>query len=234
MRLVLTSDLHGNLFDPDIIEAGDVLLVSGDVCPDYQFSRSVDAQREWLRSEFIPWTRQLPVKQIVVGWGNHDWYGEWAYRRYHAGVDPDLAIELPRHVQIITDQSWYLPDGTKVYVTPWQPEFCGWAFNALDTASDLGAKFLNIPQDTEILIVHGPPYGLGDRTYTERSHVGSKMLRNRLADLTKLRLVVCGHIHEAYGSYQYGLPSGRYIDIVNASRCDRLRMPSNPLVYWKL
>lgn len=235
MRLVLTSDIHGNLFDPDIVEAGDVLIIAGDVCPDYQFARSVDAQREWIRSEFIPWVKQIDVSLVLATWGNHDWYGEHCYRRHHAGVDPEIAALLPQHVKFLTDSSYLLPDGTKVYLTPWQPEFCGWAFNALDTVDSLGTKFAEIPEDTEVLVVHGPPFGYGDRVWQPgRDRVGSKELLMRLNRLPSLRLVVCGHIHESYGSYQHVTPTGRKIDIVNVSRCDRLRMPNNPLVYWKL
>jgi hypothetical protein len=233
---VLTSDIHGNLFDPELVEAGEVMLISGDICPDYQFARSASAQREWIRSEFIPWARRVPVDLMLVDWGNHDWYGEHVYHRQGAGigVDPEIAALLPPNVKFLTDASYYLPNDMKVYLTPWQPEFCGWAFNALDTASDLGSKFLNIPEDTEILVVHGPPYGYGDRTYgADGRRVGSQQLRMRIDSLPKLRLVVCGHIHEGYGSYQHMAPNGRTVDIVNASRCDRLRMPCNPLVYWK-
>lgn len=71
-------------------------------------------------------------------------------------------------------------------------------------------QWKKIPEKTDIVVVHGPPYGYGDRI--ERSlHVGCLDLSNRLKTV-RPRLTVCGHIHEAYGIY--AAPWGT---VVNAS-----------------
>lgn len=47
-------------------------------------------------------------------------------------------------------------DGYKVYASPWQPEFCRWAFN-LPRGPRLAAVWRRIPEDTDILVTHTPP-----------------------------------------------------------------------------
>jgi 3',5'-cyclic AMP phosphodiesterase CpdA len=59
------SDLHGRL--PDIAPC-DVLLLAGDLCPDY----SVPQQRAWLGAALRPWLQSLDVEHVVAIAGNHD------------------------------------------------------------------------------------------------------------------------------------------------------------------
>jgi len=49
-------------------------------------------------------------------------------------------------------------EGYKIHGSPWTPEFCGWAF-MLENEKDMLKKWKMIPDDTDILITHGPPYG---------------------------------------------------------------------------
>lgn len=51
--------------------------------------------------------------------------------------------------------------GLKFYGTPWQPEFCRWAFN-LPRGKACLEKWNLIPQDCDVLITHTPPVGHGD------------------------------------------------------------------------
>jgi hypothetical protein len=104
----------------------------------------------------------------------------------------------------------YLQDGAttcqglKIYGTPWQPRFFDWAFN-LDEP-DLERIWAVIPDDTDVLVTHGPPYGHGD--FAPRpgggEHVGSPSLAKRVAELKRLKLMVYGHIHEGRGLYRLG------------------------------
>jgi Icc-related predicted phosphoesterase len=56
-----------------------------------------------------------------------------------------------------------------------------------------------IPEDTEILITHTPPYGILDKT-RRGSHAGCDRLLARLTKLRDCRLHVFGHIHEGHGA----------------------------------
>jgi Icc-related predicted phosphoesterase len=58
-----------------------------------------------------------------------------------------------------------------------------------------------IPSDTDILITHGPPFGILDDT--ERGEkVGCEDLIDIIQTRVRPRLHVFGHIHEAYGQKQ--------------------------------
>lgn len=62
---------------------------------------------------------------------------------------------------------------------------------------ELKAKWDLIPEDTDVLITHGPARGMRD--FTGDEHAGCEELMRRKQQLHGLRLHVCGHIHQAYG-----------------------------------
>jgi Icc-related predicted phosphoesterase len=195
IKVVAISDLHGKF--PDISEC-DLLLIAGDICP-CRFGHgymSVDNkathQAFWLRDTFGPWLQKQPAKHVVATWGNHDWLGEKA---------PERTPKLPWHMLI--DQGIDLM-GFKIYGSPWQPRFFDWAFNADEPF--LEGKWHLIPDDTDILVLHGPPHGYGDLAPAYRGvrdqmeHTGSPSLTKRIMEV-KPQLVVFGHIHAGYGVY---------------------------------
>lgn len=140
------SDLHGNL--PKIPDC-DFLIIGGDIVPLWAQNQST-LSKVWLDGNFRIWLKELQDREIgIVGIaGNHDFIFE----------------KYPEHVP---DLQWiYLQDnytslrGLKIWGTPWQPYFGGWAFNLHE--EQLSEKWDLIPQDTDIIIVHGPPYKHGD------------------------------------------------------------------------
>lgn len=76
----------------------------------------------------------------------------------------------------------------------------------LDTDEELARQWAKIPDDTEILITHSPPYGIldmvDDRYNCGNYHVGSKSLLDRIDQLKNLKLVIFGHIHGGYGQIE--------------------------------
>ena len=97
-----------------------------------------------------------------------------------------------------------------LYASAYQPEFCGWAFayerdNDRYNISPAGAPFQApnpVPDATEvpidIMLTHGPPAGVLDRTY-RGEHVGCGHLL-RAVQRARPRLHVFGHIHEGWGA----------------------------------
>lgn len=176
VRIVATSDLHGQL--PDIPEC-DLFIIAGDVCPD----GALEYQVKWLNTHFRNWLKNVPAKEIVGIAGNHDLVFETA--------DFLVPKDLPWH---------YLYDsaielfGFKIYGTPWQLPFWG-AFNRVD--AQLVDLYKRIPKDTNILISHGPAYGILDQVPDKR-HTGSKALLKKVFEINPL-LFICGHIHCAFG-----------------------------------
>jgi Icc-related predicted phosphoesterase len=92
--------------------------------------------------------------------------------------------------------------GIKFYGSPYQPEFFNWAFN-LRRGPEIAAKWEIIPDDTEVLITHGPPSMIGDQVNRDGTlsveNVGCRDLSRRIAKLPKLGAHICGHIHEGHG-----------------------------------
>lgn len=217
MKIVTISDLHGKL--PDNIPECDLLLIGGDICPDYYSSIRAVEQLFWLNNEFRKWLNRQPARNIVSTWGNHDWVG------YSDAVN---RLNLPW--KVLVDEQLII-DGFKIWGSPWQPRFCDWAFN-LDEP-DLAKKWELIPKGIDILLLHGPPYGYGDlapsygRSKRETVNTGSPSLTVKIADI-RPRLVVCGHIHSGYGVYDMG----NGVIIANSSLVnEQCEMVNRPLVF---
>jgi Icc-related predicted phosphoesterase len=56
-----------------------------------------------------------------------------------------------------------------------------------------------VPDDTNVLITHGPPYGILDRSPGQQEHMGDPELLARCKEMPDLRLVCFGHVHGGYG-----------------------------------
>jgi Icc-related predicted phosphoesterase len=99
--------------------------------------------------------------------------------------------------------------------SPWQPEFGAWAFNLKRNSKEIRSIWEKIPINTDILITHGPPYGILDLS-VGKDHAGCQALYERVR-VIKPKLHVFGHIHEAYGKQQGGKQQSTIF--VNASTC---------------
>jgi Icc-related predicted phosphoesterase len=181
MRLVAISDIHGMLPDPNDCPDCDVLVIAGDICPDGDET----AQYIWLDIEFRAWLEALNTTTVGIA-GNHDFVFE----------DEKLILDLKLPWTYLQD-SVTEHDGMKFYGIPWVPLLRGWAFYKNDT--DLEASFAKIPLDTDVIISHGPIWGIGDRT------IGGVFAGSMAALSAYIRVrpeaFICGHIHEGRGVY---------------------------------
>ena len=193
MRFVALSDTH-NLHDYVKVPEGDVLLFGGDMC-----GRGTVAEVKAF-GEFLG---RLPHRHKIVIAGNHDWPFE---------LEGESTEEALGDVTYLQDEECVI-EGIKIYGSPWQPEFCQWAFN-LPRGGPLRKVWSKIPDDTQVLITHGPPHGILDLTFRGMA-VGCEALRERIEELPALRAHVFGHIHEGYGRYELNRCT-----FYNASVCD--------------
>ncbi|KAJ5929075.1 hypothetical protein N7454_006923 [Penicillium verhagenii] len=118
--------------------------------------------------------------------------------------------------------SFTLSNGARltVYASPYQPEFCRWAFgyprsedryNPPFPGSSAAPPANPVPDhpNIDIMLTHGPPAGIldlvGQGTTVDRlgvsreSHVGCTHLL-RAAERARPRIYLFGHIHEAWGA----------------------------------
>lgn len=110
--------------------------------------------------------------------------------------------------------------------TPWQPEFCNWAFN-LPRGEKLLEKWRLIPSDTDVLITHTPPFGRGDKV--GYLNVGCEELTREVTERIQPQFHVFGHVHEGYGKSSDGTTV-----FMNASACTHDYEAINPAFVFDL
>lgn len=205
LTIVHLSDTHLKKF-PEL-ESGNVLVHSGDAL-NYGSFEDLIKFREQLKAV------KDNYKIIIYVAGNHDW--EFEKRPYQS--KQFLLEEIPNLVYLHHEA--YEFEGVKFFGSPLQPAFCNWAFNVKDNL-ELYEKYLEIPEDTEVLITHCPPEGTLDQLYTG-GRVGSRALKLALPRLTKLKAHLFGHIHAARG-----IEYTNDIWYSNAAICDENYKPTN-------
>jgi len=200
MRLVFISDTHThrNISLPQ----GDVLVHAGDATSSGTLAEV---------SQFLEWFSAQPHSRKIFIAGNHDWLFE-----REPNSASMLLIEHPDLVYL--QDSGVEIEGIRFWGSPWQPAFYDWAFNLPRKGVRLREAWNKIPMDTDVLITHGPPYGVLDQV-GGGEHLGCEELKIRRAAV-KPRVHVFGHIHDSYGvAYE-----GSRI-MVNASICDESYRP---------
>jgi hypothetical protein len=173
---------------------------------------------------FIHWIQNLKGfdDKIFIA-GNHDMTFEkkpdWFYEFINEeNLSQSDCTYLEDNGIVIEDPNLSRP--IKFYGSPWQPQFFNWGFNLPRNGSELESKWRQIPNDTDILITHGPPHGINDLNPINYS-CGCELLKLRVDELKPL-VHVFGHIHYSNGT--------RYIDnslYVNASICNEQYEPIN-------
>jgi Icc-related predicted phosphoesterase len=214
------ADLHGHY---PTLEGGDLLIVAGDLT-------ARDTQDEW--AEYFLWQGKLPYKKIVFVGGNHD----------NRLEKVDMLFYSPEgRVQYLCDSGTEF-EGLKIWGSPWTLTFPGinphcTAFTS--TEEELEAKFAMIPDDIDILVTHGPPYGLMDEVDevtkwgTKQFNAGSRSLLKKVFQI-RPKLHVFGHIHEGYGKHDHVPREGSSeelgitpIKFVNCSHVNERYQPVN-------
>ncbi len=201
-RLVLVSDSHGQHGALDVPE-GDVLVHAGDFCT---------SGKEAQVRAFARWLHQQPHAHKVVIAGNHDRCLE---------LDMGLGARLFEGATYLLDSAATVA-GLRFYGSPWQPEFLSWAFN-LPRGEPLRHVWSKIPVGIDVLVTHGPPFGVLDRTI-QGLWVGCEELRVAV-DRVQPRVHVFGHIHEGAGVHTEG-----GVLFANASVCTVAYQPTNPIL----
>lgn len=219
MKIVCISDTHTKeKYMIHEIPDGDVLIHAGD------FMNS-----GWNMSEygaFLKWFSSFPHKHKILIAGNHDRFTEINESLFKSDVKSFGNIIYLRDEEIIIE-------GIKFYGTPWQPwfHFWSWNFSKNEVSYEKEALYRwgNIPLDTNVLICHGQPYGINDKT-EDGTYTGCKYLKDRIfRDLKQLKLFVAGHIH-----YAHGITKVKEITFINASICDEDYRPVNAPIIFNL
>ena len=210
IKVCALSDLHEQWRDVKVPKC-DLLVVAGDLTYQGDYAKVQD---------FNNWCALLKstgqVKEVVCIAGNHDLTAE---------RDNETFRQLLTDCKYLQDEmlTW---NGLNIYGAPWTPSFYRqhWVFNA-DRGREIRAHWDKIPHDVDILITHGPAYGVRDRL-EDGEHVGCWDLRQAILAKNP-RVHICGHIHCGYGLSMLGNTF-----TVNASTCtERYKATNTPIVF---
>lgn len=202
MKITCVSDLHGE--QPEL-EGGDLLILAGD----YTASSKIP---QWC--EFFSWVKKQNYHKKIMIAGNHDSLFEHGYPKTQQEADELKEVQsILMEQELMEEEDFeYLCDsraefnGMKIWGSPWTPSFGNWYFMK-DRGEDIKKMWDLIPDDTEILITHGPPFGILDEVtrsskYRIVERCGCHHLRSSLERLKNLKLHIFGHIHEGYGQVE--------------------------------
>ena len=213
MKITFISDTHTKHKQLDL-PGGDLLIHAGDIMNSGYEKRDIH--------EFCKWFEAQDYEHKIFIAGNHD-------RMFENHPLESNTIVNNYDVTYLQDEQLDLWDEEDqqlvIYGTPWQPEFCNWAFNLPRAGKELEEKWNVIPKDTDILITHGPPQGHLDISGPPHNegNLGCELLRVKV-DEQPPKIHVFGHIH---GSYGYKFHNGTHF--INASvlneRYDQVNKP---------
>jgi len=181
MKFCIISDTHNKHMRLPKLPNADVIIHCGDFT-------SVGHGHE-IRN-FMQWFKKLDqFKYKIIIAGNHD----WLFERNRV-----LALEdVPKNVIYLEDQGIEI-EGVKFYGTPVTRPYNNWAFNRPE--EKLIEHWKAIPDDTDILITHGPPNTIFDWSIYDKIHTGSPSLYFEVVERIKPKLHCFGHIHGGYGT----------------------------------
>lgn len=182
MRVVMISDTHSFHHRVGPVPDGDVLIHAGD------FMNSGREISDVIR--FNAWFGDQPHRHKILIAGNHDRMME-SHRSWCEGLLTSA---------IYLEDSGCMLDGFRFWGSPFQPEFCNWAFNEPRGAA-MRRHWELIPDDTDVLITHGPPFGIRDWVHLGAENLGCEDLLQAVQRI-KPQIHVFGHIHGGRGIEQ--------------------------------
>lgn len=211
IKILATSDLHGEL--PTISAPADLLALIGDIFID----ASEPEQMLWLRRELIPWLSTIPVNEVLLVGGNHDFVLETKVCREFLARE-----DLPVQVTYLEDKT-IERNGLTIHGSPWTHRPTAWAFNREE---DLLYDTWKNLAEIDILMTHSPPYGILDEAFNGKwmESMGSKSLL-KIVESNPPKLHLFGHIHPAAG-----VKTTQETTFVNVSRMAEAYNPINPFL----
>jgi predicted phosphodiesterase len=220
MKLSIISDtheLHHNVKVPE----GDILIHCGD------WTNRGEAPAF---DRFLTWFAGQPHKHKVFIAGNHELTLEGDSRESALNVIKEYTNKHS-NLHFLENSSINI-EGLNFYGTPTTPYYFGWAFN-FQRGKDIAAEWKKIPDNVNVLITHGPSYGILDLVENSVANIGRDLhqgcqdLADRISNLKELKLHCCGHLHT---------DGGKKVEVnniiyVNAAICTERYQPiNNPVV----
>jgi len=190
-----THTMHKGLENKIGLPDSDIIIHCGDI---------TGRGSEKTIREFLQWFNDLDqYKYKIFIAGNHDVLFETS-----SAFAKEILKEYP-NVIYLEDNGIEL-EGIKFWGTPVSKPFMNWVFNRPE--EKLKEHWKVIPDDTDVLITHSPPYKIMDYGPFSNEHTGSPSLYDEVMNRIKPKIHCFGHIHNDYGVYHYN-----NIKFINAS-----------------
>ena len=147
--------------------------------------------------EFIHWYKSLPIKYKIYVAGNHD-----------TSIEKGLVTkkDFDDYNIIYLENDYVTIEGIKIFGSPYTPTFGNWSF--MKDRNKLDRFWCNaIHNDTNIVVTHGPPKGILDKSENREGLIeccGDKSLLNRVLDIQPVYHLF-GHIHNCDGIVNAGM-----------------------------
>lgn len=172
--------------------------------------------------DFVEWYKNMPVTYKILIAGNHD--------RILETMSKDELEEIFKDTGLIyLNDSGVEIEGIKFWGSPVQPFFHNWGFNRFP--EDIEKHWVLIPDNTDVLITHGPPFGILDQAYPPKSKLlGCPLLLKHVQERVKPKYMSFGHIHGSHGIQTVGETT-----YINASLLDEdYKLVNDPIhIYYE-
>jgi len=203
LRLIVVSDTHGLHNRIESLPDGDVLVHAGDL-----MNSGYDPVDIW---SFNDWLGKQPFENRIVIGGNHDRFFQ---------NSPEQARGILTNA-IYLENSGVTINGVSFWGSPYTPEFLNWAF--MYPRGESARKYWDqIPQALDVLITHGPPFGILDQVDLVGEHLGCAELL-KAVEVKKPKVHIFGHIHGGAGTFNNGVTR-----FINAAYLNERYKPSEP------
>jgi Icc-related predicted phosphoesterase len=177
--IVAISDTHG-LHREIELPAGDLLIHAGDFT---MFSKSAAAILD-----FNEWLGGLPHRWKIVTPGNHEFFLE---------SDPSKRSLISNATMLINESVEIM--GLRIWGSPMTPLYGG-AFGR-SSEHDRANVYAKIPDNTDLLVTHCPPFGILDHAPGFEYHAGCHQLFDAVRRI-KPMVHIFGHAHGGYGIFK--------------------------------
>jgi len=208
LRLVIISDTHSDHQNISCLPEGDILIHCGDLA---KSSTNLNPKEY---SDFTEWFVEQPHPEKILICGNRDEFMDTGVISHRIKDLKEITkvqnyILKEESINYLNDSSYVINcehNSINIWGSPWTQQYGSRnkikAFQ-LPAGQLLREKWEKIPTNTDILMTHGPPYGICDLN-TKGTSSGCPELLQIVQNRIKPRLHLFGHIHEAFGIEKIG------------------------------
>lgn len=182
MKIWHISDTHTYHEQLRIPEGIDMVIHSGDCSnPRDPYNNEPEVR------QFLDWYKSLPIEHKIYVAGNHD-----------TSIEKRLVqpIEFAEAGILYLEDDYVMVEGLKIFGSPYTPNFGNWSFMKDRVKLERMWRGI-IDEDVDILVTHGPPKGILDKSYNRENvfeMCGDKSLLNRVLEVQP-KYHLFGHIH---------------------------------------